>query len=225
MKGRFQLPAYAKFNRPDPMRDWNWLAPHTINLYEYVGNDPINAWDPDGHSGEGPVRDTLTILKSAWDSFWHSAGEAVAAPLIAATYTFFAINEDLNQLSEYESTLGQSGSLSFSNTRSLAGGVISSASDSAKNGIHFAADTFTQLVINPDALVGTVSEHYGDVSPEEFGNKLGSFSFGMASAFAPASKGLSFGTSVSQSSNFEMFYRTMSEADFENKKKTEIQSE
>ena len=106
MKGRFQLPTYAKFNRPDPMRDWNWLAPHTINLYEYVGNDPINAWDPDGHSGEGPVRDTLTILKSAWDSFWHSAGEAVAAPLIAATYTFFAIIEDVNQRSEDESTIG-----------------------------------------------------------------------------------------------------------------------
>jgi RHS repeat-associated protein len=50
MKGRFQLPAYAKFNRPDPMRDWDWLAPHTINLYEYTYNDPINSFDPDGLS-------------------------------------------------------------------------------------------------------------------------------------------------------------------------------
>jgi len=48
MKGRYQFPMYAKFNRPDPMRDWNWLRPHTLNLYEYVGNDPINAWDPTG---------------------------------------------------------------------------------------------------------------------------------------------------------------------------------
>ncbi len=48
MEGRFQLPDQAKFNRPDPMRDWNWLQPHTINLYEYVGNDPINSWDPSG---------------------------------------------------------------------------------------------------------------------------------------------------------------------------------
>ncbi len=48
MKGRFQLPDQAKFNRPDPMRDWSWLQPHSINLYEYVGNDPINAWGPTG---------------------------------------------------------------------------------------------------------------------------------------------------------------------------------
>ncbi len=48
MEGRFQLPDQAKFNRPDPQRDWNWLVPHTINLYEYVGNDPINSWDPSG---------------------------------------------------------------------------------------------------------------------------------------------------------------------------------
>ena len=49
MKGRFQLAAIAKFNRPDPARDWDWENPHSINLYLYVRNDPINAWDPTGY--------------------------------------------------------------------------------------------------------------------------------------------------------------------------------
>jgi hypothetical protein len=30
------------------MRDWDWTRPNTINLYEYVGNDPISVWDPWG---------------------------------------------------------------------------------------------------------------------------------------------------------------------------------
>jgi fermentation-respiration switch protein FrsA (DUF1100 family) len=30
------------------MRDWDWLRPHTLNLYEYTANDPVNMWDPDG---------------------------------------------------------------------------------------------------------------------------------------------------------------------------------
>jgi RHS repeat-associated protein len=50
MKGRYQLPEQYVFNRPDPQRDWDWLRPNTINLYQYTGNDPINGYDPDGFS-------------------------------------------------------------------------------------------------------------------------------------------------------------------------------
>ncbi len=42
------MPDKAKFNRPDPQRDWDWLRPHTLNLYEYSFNDPVNNWDPNG---------------------------------------------------------------------------------------------------------------------------------------------------------------------------------
>jgi len=35
------------------MRDWDWLRPHTLNLYEYVGNDPVNMWDPTGYMING----------------------------------------------------------------------------------------------------------------------------------------------------------------------------
>ena len=50
MKGRYQLANFAKFNRPDPMRDWDWENPSSINLYQYVRNNPIESWDPDGFS-------------------------------------------------------------------------------------------------------------------------------------------------------------------------------
>jgi len=36
MKGRYQLANFAKFNRPDPMRDWDWENPSSINLYQYL---------------------------------------------------------------------------------------------------------------------------------------------------------------------------------------------
>jgi len=48
MKGRYQLPEQFVFNRPDPQRDWDWLRPNTINLYEFAGNDPVNSYDPSG---------------------------------------------------------------------------------------------------------------------------------------------------------------------------------
>lgn len=48
MKGRYQDPAHGMFTRPDPARDWDWLNPMTLNLYEYASNDPILRWDPNG---------------------------------------------------------------------------------------------------------------------------------------------------------------------------------
>jgi len=55
MKGRYQLANFAKFNRPDPMRDWDWENPSSINLYQYVRNNPIDSWDPDGFC-KGPCK-------------------------------------------------------------------------------------------------------------------------------------------------------------------------
>ena len=51
MKGRYQMADNGRFNRPDPMRDWDWQNPQSINLYEYVRNDPMNGHDPTGFAG------------------------------------------------------------------------------------------------------------------------------------------------------------------------------
>lgn len=48
MKGRFHIPEAGRFNRPDPARDWDWENPHSMNLYQYVRNNPINGTDPTG---------------------------------------------------------------------------------------------------------------------------------------------------------------------------------
>ena len=63
MKGRYQMPVLAGFNRPDPKRDWDWTKPVSLNLYQYVRNDPINGYDPDGY---GLVTKALKLGKLGW---------------------------------------------------------------------------------------------------------------------------------------------------------------
>ena len=68
MKGRYQLANFAKFNRPDPMRDWDWEKPSSINLYQYVRNNPIMSWDPNGFDGAAAFyleQDLKRILNNA----------------------------------------------------------------------------------------------------------------------------------------------------------------
>jgi len=63
MKGRYSLPGHGgKFNRPDPMRDWDWENPHSINLYQYVRNNPVMSYDPTGRI------DYLAAAKQSFES-------------------------------------------------------------------------------------------------------------------------------------------------------------
>ncbi|MET1256362.1 RHS repeat domain-containing protein [Aliikangiella maris] len=48
MKARHYQPVYGRLNRPDPARDFNIFNASSFNLYAYVGNNPVNTWDPTG---------------------------------------------------------------------------------------------------------------------------------------------------------------------------------
>ncbi len=48
MKARHYKPIYGRMSRPDPARDFNIFNASSFNLYAYVGNNPVNAWDPTG---------------------------------------------------------------------------------------------------------------------------------------------------------------------------------
>ena len=48
MKARHYKTNYGRMNRPDPARDFDIHNPSSFNLYAYVGNNPVNAWDPTG---------------------------------------------------------------------------------------------------------------------------------------------------------------------------------
>jgi hypothetical protein len=66
MKGRYQNPDDGKFNRPDPMRDWDWTSPHTLNLYQYGRNEPINGYDPNGFGWWSKGKAIYKLGKVAW---------------------------------------------------------------------------------------------------------------------------------------------------------------
>ena len=59
VSSRYYDPETGRFISPD---DISYLDPCSINgltLYAYCGNDPVNRWDPTGHS---------------WESFWNGVG-------------------------------------------------------------------------------------------------------------------------------------------------------
>jgi RHS repeat-associated protein len=50
--GRFMTPDWSR--DPDPVPYADYENPQTLNLYQYVENNPLNAWDPDGHGHWAP---------------------------------------------------------------------------------------------------------------------------------------------------------------------------
>jgi hypothetical protein len=56
MHARYYMMSRAKFINVDPGRDFDPRRPQSWNLYTYVRNNPINAFDPDGRTFKGPTQ-------------------------------------------------------------------------------------------------------------------------------------------------------------------------
>jgi len=57
MRARYYDPVWARFNRPDPGRDFDPLLPSSFNLYQYARNNPSNYVDLAGEQVSLLIRD------------------------------------------------------------------------------------------------------------------------------------------------------------------------
>jgi len=61
--------------KPQPVPYANLSNPQTLNLYGYVGNNPLNSRDPDGHC----CQDEWKFFKGEMRGFWNTTGGGVVA--------------------------------------------------------------------------------------------------------------------------------------------------
>ena len=74
MKARHYRASFGRMNRPDPARDFNVLNASSMNLYAYVGNNPVNAWDPTGLQTDKKNSQGKGAQERAEDAYCESSG-------------------------------------------------------------------------------------------------------------------------------------------------------
>lgn len=62
MRARYYDPDASRFQRPDPARDFTLASPSSLNLYQYVRNQPLDLIDPTGRITIG-FKFSVPILK------------------------------------------------------------------------------------------------------------------------------------------------------------------
>ncbi|TQV85809.1 RHS repeat domain-containing protein [Aliikangiella coralliicola] len=89
MKARYYDPVGARFTRPDPARDFNLFKPMSYNLYEYVGNNPVNAWDPTGLAGQEQENTTHKPKQADLETYQVDAAEEKEYNLVDKVKAWF----------------------------------------------------------------------------------------------------------------------------------------
>lgn len=102
MSARYYDRLSARFLSPDPARDFNLYNPKSFNLYQYVHNDPVNAWDPDGQIRR-KRRGKIIFEKSKRGYIRHGSGQ------IAYSWEGHIFTDDGREVKAYRFIKGDRG--------------------------------------------------------------------------------------------------------------------
>jgi RHS repeat-associated protein len=99
MKARYYSSSFGRFLQPDwsstptPVPYADFSSPQSLNLYAYVGNNPLNLTDPDGHccsSSASSIADWLDDKISTAVDFYRDRAVASGNSGVAGAATFIA---------------------------------------------------------------------------------------------------------------------------------------
>lgn len=129
---RYYASTMGRFMKPDDPFNWNESNPQSLNLYGYVGNNPLNRVDPDGH-------DCIYIDNDSGKMTGFSRGdcdnstEALANSGVYVNGTVDVINENSqDQVTGYGAT-GDAGTAVVGAITPPGSGLLQQASDSWQN--------------------------------------------------------------------------------------------
>ena len=141
MRARYYNGSEGRFMRPDPARDLDIYFPSSMNLYQYVSNNPVNAWDPTGLVEEEdpnqPTEEELDSFKtgcSIFDCFYRRVHrkeehDPLPDPQLINEYNVDLVNTD-NGFEDAEGT--ERSKENIDNASKVAKAAVNNASESSE---------------------------------------------------------------------------------------------